>query len=127
MKRSTFLRLSAFGAAGLSIPFIQGCTSKPVNKALAQPLLLSHIFDAKTMKEIGQAYIQQAPGEGDAAKLTGLLTADSPITKTTEADAIHTFYDGKTKEDFKVGKTLVVNGWILSQTEARQCALFSLI
>jgi hypothetical protein len=30
-------------------------------------------------------------------------------------------------DDFEKGRTVVLNGWILSLTEARQCALFSLV
>ena len=29
-------------------------------------------------------------------------------------------------DDFDDGRTVVVDGWILSATEARQCALYSL-
>jgi hypothetical protein len=29
--------------------------------------------------------------------------------------------------DFAHGRTVIVDGWILSVTEARQCALFSLL
>ena len=28
--------------------------------------------------------------------------------------------------DFEAGRTVLVSGWVLSQTEARQCALYSL-
>jgi len=29
--------------------------------------------------------------------------------------------------DFARGRTVMLNGWVLSVTEARQCALFSLL
>ncbi len=32
----------------------------------------------------------------------------------------------KVQADFDNGETVVVRGWVLSRTEARQCALFSL-
>jgi hypothetical protein len=67
------------------------------------------------------------PGENSSAKLTSLLTNGSPVTATTAPDAVQTYFDTKTKDDFEQGHTVVVNGWILSQTEARQCALFSLL
>jgi hypothetical protein len=126
MNRSTFLRLSAWGAAGLSIPFIQSCTSKPFNKALAQPFFLSHIFDAKAMKETGEAYLQQTPAENSTGKLVDALTVNAPITETTTAQVVNTYFDNAGREDFSSGKTVVVSGWILAITEARQCALFSL-
>jgi len=31
------------------------------------------------------------------------------------------------KNDFETGNTVIVDGWILSRTEARQCALLSTI
>jgi hypothetical protein len=34
--------------------------------------------------------------------------------------------DDTVHEDFAAGRTVVVDGWVLSVTEARQCALFSL-
>ena len=30
------------------------------------------------------------------------------------------------RDDFANGRTVLVNGWVLAVTEARQCALFSL-
>jgi hypothetical protein len=32
--------------------------------------------------------------------------------------------DRKSKADFENGKTVVVRGWVISVTEARQCALY---
>jgi hypothetical protein len=34
--------------------------------------------------------------------------------------------EGMIHTDFLTDKTLIINGWVLSVTEARQCALFSL-
>jgi hypothetical protein len=34
--------------------------------------------------------------------------------------------DGKIKSDFETGKTAVIKGWVISETEARQCALYAL-
>jgi hypothetical protein len=31
------------------------------------------------------------------------------------------------RDDFAGGRTIVIDGWVLSVTEARQCALFSLL
>jgi hypothetical protein len=35
--------------------------------------------------------------------------------------------DRQVTDDFAAGRTAVVDGWVLSVTEARQCALFSLL
>jgi hypothetical protein len=34
--------------------------------------------------------------------------------------------DDQIRDDFTAGRTVVVDGWVLSVTEARQAALFSL-
>ncbi|HVX51619.1 MAG TPA: hypothetical protein VHB48_15765, partial [Chitinophagaceae bacterium] len=84
------------------------------------------IFDAKTMKAAGEAYIKQVPAEDSRNKLVGMLTGSGNITATTAAPAVHSYYDERTKEDFKALKTVIVSGWVLAVTEARQCALYSL-
>jgi hypothetical protein len=35
--------------------------------------------------------------------------------------------ENKVENDFKTGKIAVIKGWVLSLTEARQCALFSIL
>ena len=125
MKRRNFIQLSALAAGAFSIPFIYGCNSKTFNKAVTEPYFLSHIFDAKTIKATGDAYIKQTPAEDSKSSLATLLD-DPAINETTDAKTVHDVYDKKTKEDFNNLKTVVVNGWVLSVTEARQCALYSL-
>ncbi len=125
MRRRQFIKLSALSAGAFNIPFLHGCNSASFNKAVAQPLFLSYIFDAKTMQATGQAYIKQTPAEDSKSKLAGLL-ADNSITESTDAKTVHTFYNNKAREDFTMLKTVIVNGWVLAVTEARQCALYSL-
>jgi hypothetical protein len=124
VKRRHFIKLTAISAGAVCIPFLHGCISKTFNAALAQPLFLSHIFDAKTMQATGLAYIKQTPAEDNKSTLSTLLTEGSNITNSTDALAVHTYYDKRTKDDFAALKTVVVNGWVLAVTEARQCALY---
>ena len=94
-----------------------------------QPVFLSHICDAKTLKEIGAAYREKFAGESNEKQLTDLLLTDSSnkIVPVNSEDAfISSLLEQKIKKDFETGRTVIVKGWILSETEARQCALFSL-
>lgn len=77
------------------------------------------------MKETGLAYIKQAPAEDSKNKLATLLE-DNAVTAATDAKTVHEVYDKKTRDDFNALKTVVVNGWVLAVTEARQCALYLL-
>jgi hypothetical protein len=127
MQRRTFLYLSAYTAAALSLPIVNGCTPVVGEIAIAQPLFFSHLADVKTVLETGKAYRKANPGENDKDKLTGLLLANSDLKQSADARLIQSFLDNKVEADFKTGKIVTVKGWVLSVTEARQCALFSII
>ncbi len=130
MKRRFFIYLSVAGTLALGVPGI-GCRqrNKQLNKFLAQPKFLSHICNANTLKEIGKAYKKQFPSETKEDKISDLLIIDStgkPVAQTLDQATIEALMDKKIKEDFEQGEIVVVKGWVLSATEARQCALFSL-
>lgn len=126
MKRRDFIHLSAFTAAAISFPLLDSCNQSDEN-TIAKPLFLSRLFDEKTISDAGEAYVKKAPAENDKNKLIQLISDNSPIAKSTDKNAIHNYLDRKVKQDFATGKTVLVKGWILSVTEARQCALYSLI
>jgi hypothetical protein len=129
MKRRMFLSVSAAGAASLFIPF-SGCSGRYTlsNKAVAQPQFLAHICDAKVLREIGTAYKQHVPNEKEDRKLARLILTDAnghTIPESTDTNTLETLLNQNIQHDFETGQTVVVNGWVLSKTEARQCALFS--
>jgi hypothetical protein len=129
MKRRTFIYLSLLSATAVGVPFVN-CRNRngTLNKSLSQPTFLSHISDAKTLREIGTAYRKNFPSEAKEDKLAELLTTNSsgrPLLQTSD-QSLTALLDQKIKQDFETSKTVVVRGWVLSDTEARQCALFSL-
>ena len=130
MKRRTFIYLSFATAAGMGAPFVS-CRNKSaaLNKILAQPKFLSHICDAKTLREIGKVYKEEFPSESKKEQLANELLTDNSgksFAETADQSSISSLLDQKIKQDFETGKTVVVKGWVLSATEAQQCALFSL-
>jgi hypothetical protein len=127
MERRNFIKLSAFASAAVSIPLLNSCTRRAVNKEIAQPVFLSRLFDEKTIETAGKAYLKKVKGEDSTSKLEELLSGEGSITSETDVNAIHSFLDNKVRDDFETGKTVVVQGWVLSITEARQCALYALI
>jgi hypothetical protein len=126
MRRGTFIRLSVFSAAALTLPSLEGCSEKLLNKAVTEPPFLSHLFDSKTIRLAGQSYLKQTPAENKKSKLVNLLMDNAPFTESTEAAIVRSYFDKKVQQDFAGGKTVIADGWILSITEARQCALFEL-
>jgi len=126
MKRNEFLQLSAFAAAAITLPLLHSCKSPVSGDEMDDPEFLSRLFDEQTRRKAGATYLQQTPGENDHNKLVGLLAGNSSIARSSDEKEIHQYLEEMIKRDFDEGKTVMVNGWVLSVTEARQCALYSL-
>jgi hypothetical protein len=67
------------------------------------------------------------PGENREILIEVLAeNIDHRIDESTDSNLVNSVLEKKVRQDFQENKTVVVDGWILSVTEARQCALFSL-
>ena len=84
---------------------------------LARPELLLALGPS-AVREIGEAYRALVPVESDRASLETALHAEHRAAHSANADPV--------RADFAAGRVIVVRDWVLSRTEARQCALFSL-
>jgi len=128
MNRRQFLGLSATSAlfAGLTGSACGAGTHAAFDlDALARPDLLS-ILGPDAVRAIGLHYRRLVPGENQVPALHGAILATRPWPSRVPwpvgpsiADMVH--------DDFAAGRTIVVQGWVLSVTEARQSALFSLL
>jgi len=131
MKRRHFIFYTVFSTAAVSIPFLNCSSPDPeLDKKLAMPETLAQTYDEKTIMEIGQAYGKTYPDEYSISDLEKLLTkteTGKTIAGSETAEMINSTLNEMVKKDFQTGDTVVLNGWILSKTEARQCALFTLI
>ena len=127
MKRKEFIHLTAFTVVAVSFPLLDSCKDPVSDAATSQPAFLSRLFDEITIKRTGQTYLQKTPAENAHDELVRLLANNSTIASSSDETAIHQHLEEKIKKDFDEGRTVMVNGWVLSVTEARQCALFSLI
>ena len=81
------------------------------------------------MREIGASYREKFNNENHEKQLINILLTDSTnkvVSVTSEEAVINSLLDQKIQKDFETGNTVIIKGWILSVTEARQCALFSL-
>jgi hypothetical protein len=123
MERRRFLGLIGGGAvAALSVAC--GASSDVASDALARPAL-HDALGAERVRSLGARYRETTPAERDAALLEDAIRRAMPFGarlsvggQSPLARVVH--------DDFEAGRTVVVDGWILSATEARQCALFSL-
>jgi hypothetical protein len=121
--RRRFLRLAGSGVALALAP--TGCSTDAGYDAasLAQPELLA-AMGPELVRALGARYRALTPAERDAGALREAILDSRPLPARL-LGARHPVAD-LVRDDFARGRTVVVDGWILAATEARQCALFSL-
>jgi hypothetical protein len=130
MKRRNFILVTSVAALAVaSVPLYRYYKkrSKYYNP-LITPDELNRFCDEKTIREIGVSYRTMVPAENEKKKLTDLLLTgeDGKPTASSDNVAVFEMLDRKIRKEFNEDKLQVVKGWIISTTEARQCALFSL-
>jgi hypothetical protein len=121
MKRRKFLLVSIFALFLSLISLWYFKFKSATTKALSHPLDLSEICDRKTLIQIGNTYMKLT-NENDKRYLKELLVQDAAMID----NGLKISLKSKVVEDFNTGNTILVDGWLLSRTEARQCAFLSM-
>ena len=75
------------------------------------------------VRAIGKRYVASTPNENTA---DALRSAISKSRSQSRVPLMPRSIDDQVREDFIDGHTVLVDGWVLSVTEARQAALFAL-
>jgi hypothetical protein len=127
MQRRKFLHVSAVATTAIAITGISCKRHYPAYyNVLDKPAKLSGICDLNTIRKIGMNYQLQTPVESSLDKLADLLSEDSAgnkISSSSDDLFIQNQISQKIKHDFETDNTVIVNGWVITVTEARQCAL----
>jgi len=122
LDRRRFLQLTAAGiAAGLTNTACAPDTAENA-QAVGKPALLE-MLGSDRVRKIGTEYRAAVPNENTAAALRAAIAGSQHkgfpwIGRGSIEEQI--------QDDFADARTVVVGGWVLSETEARQCALYSL-
>lgn len=124
MDRRRFLALGGASTLSLAVPAVWGWARPPRKpKALSRPALLLMFGDPDRVRGLGRCYRAAVPAEDSREALVAALQGEiGPVSPSTAASRL----EEQVREDFAAGRTVTVKGWVLSRTEARQCALFSL-
>jgi hypothetical protein len=131
MKRREFIGIAAVGAAGVVVPMpVHGQSS--VAASLAHPRLLAILRDEDRVADLGRRYRALVPNENAEPVLTRMIQDDlrgvhGELANDPAAQSLQTRVNRQVQADFDQGRTVMLHGWVLSKTEARQCALFSLL
>jgi hypothetical protein len=122
LDRRRFFQLSALGIVAV---VAESACAAPSDRPAAfdRPQLLE-MLGPERVRQIGAHYRSSMPSESRADTLRAALSGGHrslriPFIKSGSLD-------DQIRDDFADGRTVVVDGWVLSVTEARQAALFSL-
>ncbi len=118
LDRRHFLQLSALGVAAIIFP---ACESDRT-ATLERPRLLD-MLGPDRVRVIGKQYLASTPTETTA---DALRSAISKSRHESRIPLMPRSLEDQVREDFIKGHTILVDGWVLSVTEARQSALFAL-
>ncbi|RAW00342.1 hypothetical protein DQQ10_14915 [Pseudochryseolinea flava] len=89
---------------------------------------MSSCADEDSLMNIGKAYRAQYNNEQSEESLIDALTQNNMhLLHESDGTKITHYLEQRIQNDFEKNEIVIVDGWILSRTEARQCALFSII
>lgn len=118
MQRRTFVGVATAGLAVVAAPFLyRYLTPVTIEAGWSNPSSLSLICEPDTIRTLGEKYRLLHEEESSRRSLAAQLST-LPADEPSREEMI--------KADFREGRTVMVDGWILSITEARQCAFASL-
>lgn len=133
LARRDSLRILATAAAWLSSGPPGGVRlvgrRDPPDDARARALLRS-LTNPDSAAAVGRAYLSGVPSEASLERLTRLLCGTGcgwrPGLVSAPAKNVRRWMREAVRSDFEAGRTVAVDGWQLSVTEARVCALVAL-
>lgn len=126
-ERRLILRLAASTAIVAAAPAVwarparaaAGCGADLASRLAA---LIPH---ADSAARIGERYLASAPAEADPSLLVSSILGQHGHEATADA-VLRRVVGERRQRDFIDGNTVSVDGWVLSRTEARLCALVAL-
>ncbi len=132
MERRSFILVSVLGFLGIGlVPLIRWTHRfSGRDRAFAEPKLLSLLCDSGTIRMLGRAYRALKPNESCCRELPNDLFGNTPREvplQDMDMTVVESKIEKRIKEDFETSNTVVLKGWVLSVTEARQCAFFSIL
>jgi hypothetical protein len=124
MKRKQFLLISGLGLLGTSLPIIHLFRGEQnIKIILSRPRTLLPFCDEESILRIGAEYLSVMTEERNKLVLIENLNLDVfQDFSSIESGLMH-----QIENDFENDLVWTLNGWVISATEARQCALFYIL
>ncbi len=99
---------------------VLACVQKTSDTTTWQPEELANICSREKLVSLGSKY-REMSGENNRDTLIELLSKN--FSGNTEEQK--KYLRALISDDFRTDQTILIDGWLLSRTEARQCALLS--
>jgi hypothetical protein len=118
--------LAAIGAVGALVPGLRGARAFAVAPDPSVERLVSLFKHRDSARAIGSAYLALRPEEGKAKVLLALISdaPEDPMVTPRASDAeLRAWLRRRQAHDFANGHVVKLEGWLLSATERRLCAL----
>lgn len=109
-------------ACWLGAPTVNSPSMRSEQGAGNLAALLRHQASAQI---IGQHYLQRYPDEANADQLFSLITAG--VDQSVDVQQVRTQLSQRIRQDFADEQVVNLQGWLLARTEARLCALATLV
>jgi hypothetical protein len=120
LNRRRFLQITTAGLlTGLTGT---ACTSDDDPNEPREPALVE-MLGPERVRQIGMEYRAEVPQEITAAALAEAIESSR---RRGFARRYRRPIEDQIRRDFATGRVVVVGGWVLALTEARECALYSL-
>jgi hypothetical protein len=115
-------------ASGLSmLPHYARAHSPDLRHDRLTATLRTLVDDQGAARRFGLLYVDQTPVEADPGVLARLILGVAAPGQVDDFElerrSLRRRLDAKVREDFASGTTVQLDGWVLSRTEARLCAL----
>lgn len=131
--RRSFMRLLVVTGLGNSFSSYTSRAIADSAEGTLSPLsnrLNSLLATKKSARAVGHRYLQLFPHEADAHRLTRLICrSERRYARLARVDtsALRDILARQQKLDFRNRRIVRIDGWILSETEARLCAIAALV
>ena len=122
LDRRRFIQLTTLGVVAAVTDSACSASNERAVAEADRPQLVA-MLGAERVRQLGAHYIASTPGENSADALRAAISSGHGVRIPF---VNHGSLDGQIRDDFAAGRTVTLDGWVLSVTEARQAALFSL-
>jgi hypothetical protein len=122
MKRRKFVLLSSAVGTAIVLKTFASFNNELKPEFISEANSLHLIWNRNTLNDIGVKYRALFPGENISETLKKTLRGD-----LLDQYSIRKELENRITKDFETDQIIILDGWLISLTEARQCALYSIL